>query len=234
MDLTDVSYIIDMYAPGMGFAFTTSLVAFFMYMMLQLIELRSFVQSMDVFDVELTKRSTFLYAHYFGYYVFIFRIIMNLIVLVVLITVIVWLILGMTQIFVGGQSGGGGASYGGGYESAAHFRGGNLMTLGDRMQSAALSIGKHILGVLFERNFLMLFFVVNAIFLLFFLIIFVQLYDRDKILDLNQEKKTNIAKTNHNFVLLIITTIVVFALMKTTVDYALEKLDMRIGAPPQA
>lgn len=209
--------VIDMYKPGMGFAYATSLVVFFMYMMLQLIDLNNFVQSMEVTEVEKATRSTLVFAYMVGYFVFFFKLLLNLITLVFLVTIIIWIILGMTQMLVGQEGGGG--MHGGGPQSAAELRGGSMQDLGKNMAKAAKNVGAHFMGIIFVDNFYFIFTFIIPIFLLFFLIMFVQFYKRDIILENNQDQKTNIALTNHNFMMLMITTLATFGILKISIDY---------------
>jgi len=196
-----------MYKSSSGpLAFTVSIVFFFLYMILQLIELNTFVKSMEILDPTKTTRGTFVYVYLVGYFSFIFKIFIQLFTVVVLLTIIVWIIVGVTHIFKTSQSGG--KVVGGkGYNSASEMKGGTDAVILTKLQDAFTYVFINVMGIILSHNFFMIFFIMIPILILFFTIMFAQFYDRDMLLNNNADadKSTRIMLTNHNFMMMIIT-----------------------------
>lgn len=208
--------IIDMYKPNKGPAFCISMVFFFMYMILQLIDLNTFIRGMDVLDVNKTSRTTIIFSYIVGYFYFFIKLTLQLLTLVILVTIIVWAIIGMTHMLVSSQEGG--------FSSAAELRGGSANGLGLKMKNSATTVVEYILGVYFLRHFYLIFLVIIPILLIFFVIMFSQFYDKQIIVKRDQDNVVRIMATNHNFMILVITALVVFAITNLAFDYFFEIL----------
>ena len=210
-------------SPTGPLAFTVSIVFFFLYMILQLIELNTFVKNMDILDPSKTTRGTFVYVYLVGYYSFIFKIFIQLFTVVVLLTIIVWVIVGVTHIFKTSHNSGG-AGRGGGrgvakYNSASEMRGGTDAEIGNKLYDAFTYVFINVMGIILSRNFFMVFFIMIPILILFFTIIFAQFYDRDMILNNDADKTTRIMLTNHNFMMMIITMLSIIGVITMAAYY---------------
>lgn len=201
-----------MYKPNMGIAFTISLILFFLYMILQLIELNTFIKSMDILDVTKTTRGTLVYTYLLGYFVFIFKLFIQLFTIVVIVTVIFWIIIGVFHIFTS-------VNQSGGYTSAAAMRGGEAENLTKKLQNAVIKVFANVMGIVLLKNFFIIFFVVIPLIILFFTLIFSQFYDRDIIIEKDEANATRITLTNHNFMIMLITIISVFGVLILAMDY---------------
>jgi hypothetical protein len=207
---------INMYANvgSVRIAFTVSLILFFAYMILELINLNSNIRDMDILNIETTSRATLVYTYVTGYLRFIFKLTMKLLTLGILISIILWIILTIFELLGGGQSGGK-------YNSAAELRGGSLGELSAKFKNIAVTVIMHIMGTYFLRNFIFIFLVIIPLFLLFFTMMFSQFYDPKIILAKDGVNAPNITETNHNYMIMVITTLVVFGLLKLLIDYVL-------------
>lgn len=203
--------IINMYKPNMGIVLAVSLVIFFLYMILQLIEMNTFVKGMDVLDVTKTTRGSLVYTYLVAYFVFFYKLTLNLLTLVVLLTIIMWIIVAMTHMLKSSQEGG--------YSSALELRGGSSSELGSKMKVVALKVVTYVMGTYFLKNFFMIFLVIIPLFILFFTYSFIWFYDRDIIQTKDQDNVARIMATNHNFMILVITTLSVFGILKLVIDY---------------
>jgi hypothetical protein len=201
-----------MYKPNMGIAFTISLILFFLYMILQLIELNTFIKSMDILDVTKTTRGTLVYTYLLGYFVFIFKLFLQLFTIVIIVTLIFWIIIGVFHIFTS-------VNQSGGYTSAAAMRGGEAENLTKKLQNAVIKVFANVMGIILLKNFFIIFFVVIPLIILFFTLIFSQFYDRDIIIEKDEANATRITLTNHNFMIMLITIISVFCVLILAMDY---------------
>jgi hypothetical protein len=201
-----------MYKPNMGIPFTISLILFFLYMILQLIELNTFIKSMDILDVTKTTRSTLVYTYLLGYFVFIFKLFIQLFTIVVIVTVIFWIIIGIFHIFTS-------INQSGGYNSAAAMRGGEAENLAKKLLNAVIKVITNVMGIVLLNNFFIIFFVVIPLIILFFTLIFSQFYNRDIIIDKDEANATRITLTNHNFMMMLITLISVFGVLILAMDF---------------
>ena len=201
-----------MYKPNMGIAFTISLILFFLYMILQLIELNTFIKSMDILDVTKTTRGTLVYTYLLGYFVFIFKLFLQLFTIVIIVTLIFWIIIGVFHIFTS-------VNQSGGYTSAAAMRGGEAENLTKKLQNAVIKVFANVMGIILLKNFFIIFFVVIPLIILFFTLIFSQFYDRDIIIEKDEANATRITLTNHNFMIMLITIISVFGVLILAMDY---------------
>ena len=109
---------------------------------------------------------------------------------------------------------------GGGFSSAAELRGGASNDLGTKMKMVALKVVTYVMGVFFLKNFFLIFLIIIPIFLVFFTLMFAQFYDSKIIINNDEDHITNIATTNHNFLIMVITTLVVFGTLSLVIDYS--------------
>lgn len=215
-----LSDIINMYKPSMAIPFCISLIVFFAYMILQLIELNTFVKGMDVTDPTKATKSTLVFAYMVGYLSFFFKLLLQMLTLVVLITLIMWLIIGATHMLRDSQEGGGN------YTSARELHGGESGDVGSKMKSIAIKVVTYVMGVIFLRNFMVIFLFIIPIFLLFFTIMYFQFYDRNSITRRDGDKSTRICMTNHNFMMFMITSLAVFAILSLSITYLFTVINM--------
>lgn len=205
-----------MYRPSMVIPFAVSLFVFFLYMMLQIIDLNSFVKGMDILDASKTNKGTLAFAYIVGYINFLFKLMLQILTLVVLLTLIFWIIVGMTHMLKDSQSGGGN------YGSVRELRGGEGGDVGEKMKKVAIKVVTYLMGVFFVKNFFVVFLFIIPVFILFFTIMYVQFYDRDIMRKKDKEKEALIMGTNHNFMMMSITAIVVFSLVMVSVYYFMD------------
>ena len=198
-------------------AFTVSLVFFFLYMILQLIELNTFIKNMEVLDVTKTTRGTLVYVYLVGYFSFMFKLFLQLFTVVILLTLIFWIIMGICHIWTHSQSGGKL------YNSAAEMKGGSGIE--QVLQKWAGRAFTNVMGVVLINNFFLVFFIIIPLLLLFFIIIFAQFYNRDMIIDNDSDKSTRIMLTNHNFMMMIITMLIVFGIIILASQYYKCRMD---------
>lgn len=208
--------IINMYRPSMVIPFAVSLFVFFLYMILQIIDLNSFVKGMDILDANKTNKGTLVFAYIVGYISFLFKLMLQLLTLVVLLTLIFWIIVGMTHMLKDSQSGGG--SYG----SVRELRGGEGGDVGEKMKKVAIKVVTYLMGVFFVKNFFIVFLFIIPVFILFFTIMYVQFYNRDIMRKKDKEKEALIMGTSHNFMMMTITAIIVFSLVMVSVYYLMD------------
>ena len=203
------------------YAFYTSLIFFFLYLILQLIDVNSFVKTFDILEVSKTSRTTIVFSYMIAYFYMFVKLILQLLTIVIIMTLIVWVFIAMKSMIGGGDSSGNG----GGVRkatSAAEFLGGQANSLQDKFIGAILEIFKWILGAVFLNNFMLIFFIIIPILFLFFLICYVQFYDRKIIIEKDYGKEQLISTTNHNFLMMVMTTMCVFGLLTLTIDYSFE------------
>lgn len=209
-----MDFKIDMDEDNMIFPFCVSFVFFFLYMILQLIDLNKYIKGLDILDASTTTRMTIITTYAVGYYVFFFKLLLQLFVLVVIVTMIVWIIVVLVNIIKKNQAAGG-------FASAADLRGGAAMELGAALESSAKGVISYIMGIFFSKhpNFLIIFFIVIPIFILLFTIGFSMFYDKDLIEEKNKDTSSKITLTNHNFMMFVIGTLVAFAVCYIFVRY---------------
>lgn len=208
--------IINMYRPSMVIPFAVSLFVFFLYMILQIIDMNSFVKGMDILDASKTNKGTLVFAYLVGYISFLFKLILQLLTLVVLLTLIFWIIVGMTHMLKDSQSGGGN------YGSVRELRGGEGGDAGEKMKKVGIKVVTYLMGLFFVKNFFIVFIFIVPVFILFFTIMYAQFYDRDIMRKKDKEKEALIMGTNHNFMIMAITGIIVLSLVMVSVYYVMD------------
>jgi hypothetical protein len=146
--------------------------------------------------------------------------------LVVITTLIVWLLIGAANMLKSSQSGGGE------YNSARELRGGESGNIGEQMKMWGIRVATHLMGTIFLKNFFLTFIFIVPFFLLIFAIMYAQFYDRGVIIQRDVEYSKRIMETNHNFMFLVITTLVVFAILWLLLVYFKEMIDLMEGIAP--
>ncbi len=214
--------IINMYKPDMAIPLCISLIVFFLYMMLQLVDLNNFVKGLNVLDVNQTTRGTIIYAYMIGYFTLLFKLLLQLITLVVLVTLIMWIIVAMTHMLKSNQEGGGN------YSSAAELRGGESGDIGKKMKTIALRVVTYLMGTIFLKNFFLIFLFIIPMILLVFLIGYSQFYDRNIITTnpVDKDYAPRIMNTNHSFIMMVMTMLLVFGILILCIYYMLEVINM--------
>ena len=216
--------IINMYRPSMVIPFAVSLFVFFLYMMLQVIDMNSFVKGMDILDASKSNRASLVFGYLVGYITFFFKLVLQLLTLVVLLTIIFWIIVGMTSMLKDSQSGGGN------YASVRELRGGEGGDVGEKMKKVAIKVVTYLMGVFFVKNFMIVFLFIVPVFILFFTIMYVQFYNRDIMRKKDKEKEALIMGTNHNFMMMVITAIIVFSLVMVSIYYLIDIIKLPPGS----
>lgn len=219
--------IINMYSPSMVIPFAVSLFVFFLYMMLQIIDLNSFVKGMEILDASKANKGTLVFAYVAGYISFLFKLMLQLLTLVVLLTLIFWIIVGMTHMLKDSQSGGGN------YGSVRELRGGEGGDVGEKMKKVAIKVVTYLMGLFFVKNFFIVFVFIVPVFILFFTIMYVQFYDRDIMRKKDKEKEALIMSTNHNFMMMVITAIIVFSVVMVSVYYFMDIIKLPPAEPEE-
>jgi uncharacterized membrane protein len=189
-------------------------------MILQIIDLNTFVKGMNVLDVDQTTRGTIVYTYMVGYFVLLFKLLLQLLTLVVLVTLIMWIIVAMTHMLKSNQEGGGS------YSSAADLRGGESGDIGKKMKAISLKVVTFLMGTLFLKNFFLIFLFIIPMILLIFLIMYSQFYDRNIIIKNDNKNAPRIMNTNHSFIIMIITMLLVFGILILCIYYMMEVINM--------
>lgn len=199
--------------PYLKPALAVSMTTFFLVMILQSIEMNTFVKGMGIIEIERLKKTSIVFAYIFGYYYMFFKIILALFVVYGLINVIGWAIFGIVHMFTGGDQGGGAML------SAAHLLAGGGAELGEKMKNLAKKTAVYFFGILFLRKSMLSFLFIMPMVVLTFVIMFVSYLDKNIVEDRHQEEMTRIATTNHNFIVYIITTLYVAMILYLCIPY---------------
>lgn len=200
----EVSYL----KPALAVSMTT----FFLMMMLQSIEMNTFIKGIGILEIERLSRTSIVFSYITGYYFMFFKIILALFVVYGLINVIGWAIFGIVHMFTGGDQGGGALS-------AAHLMAGGGAELGKKMKNLAKKTAVYFFGILFLKNALLSFVLIMPLVILTFIIMFSGYLDKNIIKERHEEEMTRIATTNNNFMVYIITTMYVAMILYLCIPY---------------
>jgi uncharacterized membrane protein len=202
------------HVPLLKESLAVSMMTFFLVMILQSIEMSTFIKDMGILEIERLKRTSIVFAYISGYYFMFFKIILALFVVFGLINVIGWAIIGMAQLL-------GGGSQGGGALSAAHLLAGGGADIGGKMKTLAKKTAMFFFGILFLKKSLLTFLFIMPLIIIVFVIMFSDYLDKEIIEDRHEEEKTRIATTNHNFIVYLITTMYVAVILYLCIPYLL-------------
>lgn len=213
--------LINMYNEERSYKIPISISAiiFFFTMVIQSIEMSTYIKSMGILEIDRLKKSSIVFAYLSGYYTMFFKMILSIFVIYALLNVIGWVIIGITHLFSGGQSGGGGAI------SAAHLLAGGGAEVGQKIRSCAIETAVYFFGLIFLKNAILFFSLIIPLVIMSFVLMFTMYLKKDIIEERHEEERTRIVSTNHNLMVYIIVTLFVIIMLYLWIPYILRPVN---------
>lgn len=193
-------------------AFGISILLFTLYLILNLIDINTFIKGLNIMSPDTCTRSTMVFAYIGGYFMLFLKIILALLTMFVMLcigTVLIVMILGVVKK--------GGAEQSGGY---LNMVGASDSSIYGTIIKWVKRVTQVILGFFTVQEFIITFMVVLPLFMWMALIAISRYYDSKRLInDQDPEKTQNVMSTNHDFIFFFMVSLIVIGMLYIVFNY---------------